>query len=439
MHDAAVILGLIIVSGLFSSAELALVSARRPRLKALAESGHRGARAALALLDDPTRLLSTVQTGITLVGILTGVYTGAAYSAQLAAWITATYPPAAPYAREIAYAAVVVLMTYITLVVGELIPKRLAMAHADRWAVAVAIPMQVVARIGSPLVWLLQFSTETLLKLVPKGGSNQSAVTDDDVRALATEGMQTGALHRHEAEMIDSVLRLADRSIGSIMVPRGDILWLDVNEPVNTLWDEASRSGHARFLLCRGELEQLIGVISLANLGEALRRGALDVDTDVQPPLHVPESISIFKLLETFRRSSVHLGIVTNEYGGIEGLVTPADILKAIAGDMPEMGSRDVAGATQRDDGSWLIDGHLSIHETERLLSRKDLARGDNYNTMAGFVLWHLGRMPVAGEKLAWRDLSIEVVDMDGLVIDKLLVMPRAAQGLHAGQEAPRS
>jgi putative hemolysin len=435
MHDAAVILGLIIISGLFSSAELALVSARKPRLKALADSGHRGARAAVALLDDPTRLLSTVQTGITLVGILTGVYTGAAYSAQLSTWITATYPPAGPYAKEIAYAAVVVLMTYITLVVGELVPKRLAMAHADRWAITVAIPMQVVARIGSPLVWLLRFSTEALLRLLPKGGSSQSAVTDDDVRALATEGMQTGALHRHEAEMIDSVLRLADRSIGSIMVPRGDILWLDVNEPVNTLWDEASRSGHARFLLCRGELEQLIGVISLANLGEALRRGALDVDADVQPPLHVPESISIFKLLETFRRSSVHLGVVTNEYGGIEGLVTPADILKAIAGDMPEMGSRDVAGATQRDDGSWLIDGHLSIHETERLLARKDLARGDNYNTMAGFVLWHLGRMPVAGEKLAWRDLSIEVIDMDGLVIDKLLVMPRAAQGLHAGQE----
>jgi putative hemolysin len=234
--------------------------------------------------------------------------------------------------------------------------------------------------------------------------------------------------------MIDSVLRLADRSIEAIMVPRGDILWLDVNEPVATLWDEARRSGHARFLLCRGELEQLIGVISLANLGEALRRGAIDPEIDVQQPLHVPESISIFKLLETFRRSSVHLGVVTNEYGGIEGLVTPADILKAIAGDLPEMGSRDSAGAQQREDGSWLMDGHLAIHEAERVLARRDLSRGENYNTMAGFVLWHLGRMPVPGEKLAWRDLSIEVVDMDGLVIDKLLVEPRSAQGLRAGQ-----
>jgi putative hemolysin len=283
-------------------------------------------------------------------------------------------------------------------------------------------------------VWLLQRSTNALLKLIPGVGGRQSEVTDDDVRALATEGMQTGALHKLEAEMVDSVLRLADRSISTIMVPRGDILWLDISEPVNTLWDEARRSGHARFLLCRGELEQLIGVISLANLGEALRRGVIDQEVDVQPPLHVPESISIFRLLETFRRASVHLGVVTNEYGGIEGLVTPADILKAIAGDWPEMGSRDAAGAVQRDDGSWLIDGHLSIHEAERALARKDLARGDNYNTMAGFVLWHLGRMPVPGEKLAWRDLSIEVIDMDGLVIDKLLVQPRSAQGLRAGQ-----
>ena len=205
---------------------------------------------------------------------------------------------------------------------------------------------------------------------------------------------------------------------------------------MTTLWDEARKSGHARFLLCHGELEQLIGVISLANLGEALRRGKLDPDTDVQPPLHVPEGISVLKLLETFRRSSVHLGVVTNEYGGIEGLVTPADILKAIAGELPELGSRDSASAQLRDDGSWLVDGHLPIYEAERLLGRKDLARGDNYHTMAGFVLWHLGRLPVQGEKMAWRDLTIEVVDMDGLVIDRLLIKRREAQALRAGATA---
>ena len=431
MHEAAVILGLIFLNGLFASAELALVSARQTRLKTLAEQGHRGARAALALLEDPTRLLSSVQIGITLVGILTGVYSGAAYSAEVAQWIS-RYPLLQPYAEELAFGAIVVVMTYVSLVLGELVPKRLALAHADRWATLVAVPMQFVAKFGAPLVWLLQRSTDAILKLLPKASAAQTSVTDDDVRALAAEGLQKGGLHRHEAEMIDSVLRLADRGIDSIMVPRGDILWLDINEPVATLWDEARRSGHARFLLCRGELEQLLGVISLANLGEALRRGHIELELDAQPALHVPESISVFKLLETFQRSSVHLGVVTNEYGGIEGLVTPADILKAIAGDMPEMGSRDAASLVQREDGSWLIDGHLPVHEAERALGRRDLAR-DDYNTMAGVVRWQLGRMRGAGEKLAWRDLSIEVVDMDGLVIDKLLVQRRSAQGLRSG------
>ncbi len=437
MHEAAVILGLILLNGLFASAELALVSARRPRLQALADQGHRGARAALALLDDPTRLLSSVQIGITLVGILTGVYSGAAYSAQLSA-VLAQYPSLAPYAEELAFGAIVVVMTYVSLVLGELVPKRLAMAHADRWAMFVALPMHWVATGGAPVVWLLQRSTETLLRILPSAGASQGAITDDDVRALASEGMRKGAIHQHEAEMIDSVLRLADRKVDSIMVPRGDILWLDAGEPVQALWDEARRSGHARFLLCRDELEQLIGVVTLASLGEALRRGELDPDTDVQPPLHVPEGISVLKLLETFRRSSVHLAVVTNEYGGIEGLVTPADILKAIAGEWPEMGSRDSAGAFQREDGSWLMDGHLPIYEAERILGRKDMASGDSYHTLAGFMMWHLGRLPQQGEKLAWRDLAVEVVDMDGLTVDKLLVSRREAQALRAGQGAER-
>jgi putative hemolysin len=435
VHEALVILGLIALNGLFASAELALVSARRPRLRALAAEGHRGAKAALALLEEPTRLLSTVQVGITVVGIFTGVYSGAAYTDDLERVLSRS-PLLAEYARQIAFGAIVVIMTYVSLVLGELAPKRLAMAHADRWAMLVSLPMQALARFGAPLVWILQKSTDAILVLVPGAKASQHSVTDDDVRALVAEGMMGGAIAKHEMEMIDSVLRLADRSIDSIMVPRGDILWLDCTENVGQLWDEARKSGHARFLLCRGELEQLIGVITLASLGEALRRGHIDMDADVQPPLHVPQGISILKLLETFRRSSVHLGVVTNEYGGIEGLVTPADILKAIAGELPEMGSRESAMVQTREDGSLLVDGHLPIYEAERALGRNDLARGDSYHTMAGFVLWHLGRLPVQGEKMAWRDLSIEVVDMDGLVIDKLLVSRRATQGLKAGASA---
>jgi putative hemolysin len=432
VRQAAVIIGLLILNGLFASAELALVSARRTRLRSRAAEGNPGARAALQLLADPTRMLSASQLGITVVSIFTGVFSGDAYAPQLETWLS-QYPSIAPYAKELAFGSIVAIMTYVSLVFGELAPKRLALAHADRWAMLVAIPTQVLARVGTPIVWLLQKSTDAVLMLVPATKASHSSVNDDDVRALVAEGMMGGAIQRHEMEMIDSVLRLADRSIDSIMVPRGDILWLDAGEPVGVLWDEARRSGHARFLLCRGELEQLIGVVTLASLGEALRRGHIDLDVDAQPPLHVPQGISILKLLETFRRSSVHLGVVTNEYGGIEGLVTPADILKAIAGELPEMGSRESAMIQTREDGSWLVDGHMPIYEAERALGRKDLARGDNYHTMAGFVLWHLGRLPVQGEKMAWRDLTIEVIDMDGLVIDKLLIARRSPQGLKAG------
>jgi putative hemolysin len=277
----------------------------------------------------------------------------------------------------------------------------------------------------APLVWLLQTSTEAVTKLLPMTSAPQTSITEDEVRALISTGAKEGVFLRREKELIEGVLRLADRSVESIMVPRGDIIWLDLNAPLEELWAEARESGHARFLLCEGDLEQLIGVITLADLGEALRLGRLDREQHVRGPLHIPSSVSLLKLLELFQGASVHVAIVTDEYGGIRGLATPADILKAIAGELPEMGSREQAGAVQREDGSWLVDGHLSIHEAERYLERSDLAHGENYHTVAGFVLWHLGRLPVSGEKLSWRDLQFEVVDMDGTRIDKVMIFRR--------------
>ena len=282
--------------------------------------------------------------------------------------------------------------------------------------------MTWVAKIASPLVSLLQVSTEAVTKLLPFESAGQSSVTEDDLRALVATGRQQGVLHRRERELIERVLLLADRSVESAMVPRGDIVWLDVNEPVEALWDEARTSGHARFLVCDGALEHLLGVVTLADIGEALREGRFDRQKYLRPPLYVPITISLLRLLDTFRTSSVHLAIVADEYGGIEGIATPADVLKAIAGEISDLGSRERAGATRRDDGAWLLDGHLSIHEFQQLLDRNDLARGDEYHTVAGLVLWHLGRLPVAGEKLRYRDLDIEVVDMDGPRIDKLSI-----------------
>jgi putative hemolysin len=423
--DAAIIVGLVLVNGFFAGSELALVSARKARLRARAERGRRGARVALELLANPTRLLSTVQIGITLVGILTGVYSGAVFAGDLAA-VLRSIPWFAAYADEAAFAIIVMLVTYLSLILGELVPKRVALAHAETLAAAVAIPMMWVARVASPLVWLLQVSTDAVTKLLPLGIAPQASITEDEIRALIAAGAKEGVFHRREEEMIDGVLRLADRPVESVMVPRGDIIWLDASAPLQELWTEARASGHSRFLLCDGELERLIGVIRLADLGEALRLGAPDLAPYGRAPLHVPPSVSLLRLLELFRESSVHMAVVTDEYGSIEGLATHSDILKAIAGELGDLGSRERAEAVRREDGSWLMDGQLGIHEAERVLQRSDLAHGDDYYTIGGFVLWHLGRVPVAGETLTWRDLRIEVVDMDGPRIDKILIGSRA-------------
>ena len=423
--QATIIVGLILVNGFFAGSELALVAARKTRLRARAEQGHRGAMTALKLLDNPTRLLSSIQIGITLVGILTGVYSGAVFAEDLAAvlrrlaWLV-------PYAEETAFALIVVLVTYLSLILGELVPKRIALAHAETLAEFVSVPMLWVARVAAPLVWLLQVSTEAVAKLLPLTSAPQVSVTEDELSALISAGTKEGVFHRREKEMIDGVLRLADRRIESVMVPRGDIIWLNAKAPLEELWSEARASGHSRFLVCDGDFEKLLGMITLADLGEALRLGRLDLDRHLRPPRHMPAGISVLRLLELFLESNVHLAIVTNEYGDIEGLVTPADILKVIAGELPEMGSRERAEAIRREDGSWLMDGQLGIYEAERVLERTDLAQDDNYHTIAGFLLWHFGRLPVVGESLVWRDLRFEVVDMDERRIDKVLISPQS-------------
>lgn len=432
--EAAVVVALVLVNGFFAASELALVSARKARLRVRADRGQKGARVALQLLENPTRLLSSIQIGITLVGILTGVYSGAVFAEHLAL-VLARFEVIAPYAYELAFGVVVVVITYLSLILGELVPKRIALAHAETIASFVAIPMTWVARIAAPLVWLLQVSTDAVTRLIPSQSVAQASVTEDEVRALIAAGTKEGVFQLGEKELIEGVLRLADRSVESVMVPRGDIIWLDANEPLEKLWDEARASGHTRFPLCDGELEQLIGVITLADLGEALRKGRLDREQHVRPPLHVPPSLSVLRLLDVYRESGVHFAIVTGEYGEIEGLVVPVDVLRAIVGALPELSTPEREAAVRRPDGSWLVDGQFGIHDLERLLGRNDLAHADDYHTLAGFILWRLGRLPTAGETLDWRDLRFEIIDMDGPRIDKVLLTQRAAQELPAAEE----
>jgi putative hemolysin len=418
--EIGVILLLVLLNGFFSMSEMALVSSKRSRLQALAEQGRSGAKSALALLEDPTTFLSAVQIGITLIGLVTGVYSGATLAARLAEMLLPFGVPPA-YAENVSFVVVVVLVTYVSLIIGELVPKRVALSHAETLAVHVAPIMRVFAKTMAPGVWLLRSTVNLVLRILPVSSAPQAAVTEDDVRALVAEGTHAGVFLASERRLLEGVLALADRKVGSIMIPRQDVIWLDLDEPLETLWQQAKDSGHARFLVARGKLDNLLGMITLADLSEAVHGGKLDVERSLQPPLHIPDSISVLQLLDQFQRSSTHLAIVTDEYGDIEGITTPIDILKAIAGELPELGSRERADAQQRADGSWLIDGHMPIEELQRRLGRRDMA-GRDYHTVAGFVLARLGRIPKAGDTLTWRDLKIEIMDMDGVRIDKVLL-----------------
>jgi putative hemolysin len=418
--EIGVILLLLLLNGFFSMSEMALVSAKRSRLQALAEQGKSGAKSALSLLEDPTSFLSSVQIGITLLTFVTGLYSGATLAAPLAAKLLPLGIPA-QYADRVSIAVVVVFVTYVSLIIGELVPKRVALTHAESLAIHVAPVMRIFAKAMAPGVAILRASVNLVLRILPVSSAPQAAVTEDDVRALVAEGTRAGVFHASERRLLEGVMALADRKVGSIMVPRQDVIWLDIEEPLEQLWQQAKDSGHARFLVARGKLDALLGMVTLADLTEVIHRGKLDPERDLQPPLHIPDSISVLQLLDQFQKSSTHLAIVTDEYGEIEGITTPIDILKAIAGELPELGSRERPDALQRNDGSWLIDGHMPIEELQRRLGRRDMA-GRDYHTVAGFVLARLGRIPKAGDTLTWRDLRVEIMDMDGVRIDKVLL-----------------
>jgi magnesium and cobalt exporter, CNNM family len=424
LSEVLVILLLLLVNGFFALSEMALVSAKRSRLQAAADQGRVGARTALALMDDPTTLLSSIQIYITLISMVTGVYSGATLAEQLGVVLTKAGVPT-QFAEESAFVVVVLIVTFVSLIIGELVPKRVALTHAETLAIHVAPIMRLLATLMAPLVWLLRMSVNAVLRILPLSSAPAAAVTEDDVRALVAEGTRAGVFLASERRLLEGVMALADRKVGSIMIPRQDIIWLEIDEHLDTLWQRAKDSGHARFLVARGKLDNLLGMITLADLSEAWHRGRLDPDKDLEPPLHVPDSISVLQLLDQFQKSSTHLAIVTDEYGEIEGITTPIDILKAIAGELPELGSRERPEAIQRADGSWLVDGHLSIEELQRRLGRRDMI-GRDYQTVAGFVLARLGRIPRASDTLTWRDLKIEIMDMDGVRIDKVLLSPTA-------------
>jgi len=418
------------VNGLFAMAELSLFSARGTRLKQLAKEGSRGARAALRLLDDPTRFLSTVQFYITMIGVLAGVYSGVQFAEPLAAWLAGfdALVPVAEYLDTAAYAIVVVGVTFLSLIVGELVPKRWALTNPEAIASRLAPLMETFAIISKPFVWVLQGSTELVSRALGIRTTTNRAVSEEEIRSMIAEATHTGIFHVAEHQMIEGVLRLPDRTVRSIMVPRGDVIWLDAADSRETVWNAVRTSGHSRYPVCRGQLDELVGIAMTGDLAEWLgNREAGELAARVHAPLIVHESTRILRLLELFRESKVHFAVIVDEHGSIEGVVTPSDILTAIAGELPEAANEEPAEAVARDDSSWLIDGGMSIDDVERLLKGGNMRSGDDYTTLAGFVLAQLGHLPTTGESFRWRGLRFEVVDLDGRRIDKLLVQ-RLAQ-----------
>jgi putative hemolysin len=425
-----ILVALVLVNGLFAMAELALFSSRATRLKQLAKEGSLGARAAVRLLDDPTRFLSTVQFYITLIGVLAGVYSGARFAGPLAAWLARfeQLAPVAGYLDTTAYGVVVVGVTFLSLIIGELVPKRWALTNPEVIASRLAPLMEALAIVSKPFVWVLQGSTELVSRLLGMRTTSNRSVSEEEIRSMIAEATHTGIFHVAEHQMIEGVLRLPDRTVRSIMVPRGDVVWLDAADGREAVWNAVRTSGHSRYPVCRGQLDELVGVVMTGDLAEWLgNREAGDLAARAHAPLIVHESTRILRLLELFRESKMHFAVIVDEHGSIEGVVTPSDILTAIAGELPEAASEEPAEAVARDDSSWLVDGGMSIDDVERLLKGGNMRSGDDYTTLAGFVLAQLGHLPATGESFRWRGLRFEVVDMDGRRIDKLLVQ-RLAQ-----------
>jgi putative hemolysin len=423
--EIVLLVALILLNGVFAMSEIALVTARRARLAKSADEGDAAAAAAIRLHDEPTRFLSTVQVGITSIGILSGIIGEAALAAPLAAWLQSLGLDA-EVGGVAATALVVVVITYVSIVVGELVPKRIGQFNPEGIARRVARPMQFLSLLARPFVRLLSVSTDALLRLLGKQAAPQEGVIEEEIHALLEEGSETGAIEQQEREMVRNVFRLDERHIHSLMIPRADIVWLDTTLPLAENLARVAASEHSRFPVCKGSLDEVLGIVSARQLlDQTLKGGQPDLSAQLMPAVYVPESLTGMDLLEQFRASDAHMVLVIDEYGEINGLVTLQDVLEAVTGEFKPRNLEE-AWAVQRADGSWLLDGLIPIPELKDRLDLRQLPEEDRgrYHTLSGLVMWLSGRLPQTGDVLTWENWRLEVVDLDGKRIDKVLATP---------------
>ncbi len=424
--EILIILLLPIANAIFVMSEMAIVSARKVRLQNMASQGDAKARVALQLANAPNQFLAIVQVGITLIIIISGAFGEAAIGKRIAPLLS-YIPWLKPYSDAIASTIAVVCITYLTLVIGELVPKRLALNNPEKIAASVAIPMQMFARVASPIVYLLSNSTDLVVRLLGVQPSTAPQVTEEEIKVLIEQGTEAGMFEEAEQDMVERVFRLGDRRVSALMTPRPDMVWLDLEDSSEVNRQKMLDSGHSKFPVCRGGLDNVLGIVQVTDLlFRCLASLPLDLTVSLQQPLFVPESTRGLKVLELFKQTGTHIALVVDEYGVIQGLVTLKDMLEEIVGDLPSIEQQEDPLAVQREDGSWLLDGMLSVEEFLELFGIGDLSEEQRgtYHTLGGFVIMNLGRIPSATDRFEWNRLRFEVMDMDGNRVDKVLVTP---------------
>jgi putative hemolysin len=426
-----IIIALIFANGLFAMAEIAIVSARKARLQQRAEDGDARAKIALELANSPSQFLSTVQIGITLVGILAGAFGGATIADKLApelnriSWI-------APRGGAVSLSLVVLGITFLSLIIGELVPKQIALQHAERISAALAPAMRTLAWVASPLVHLLSLSTQLVLRIFGIKASTETSVTEEEIKLMIEQGTQEGVFKPTEQVMVERVFRLGDRTVNAIMTPRPDVVWLDLNEPVEETQRKITSDTHTHYPVAEGQIDRIIGMVNSKDLlSQNLACRPIDLRSVVRPALFIPESMSSLDVLERFKKKRTHVAFVIDEHGGFQGLVTTSDILEAIVGDIPMPDElAEEAEIIRREDGSWLVDGKVLADELKELLLADDLPFEEEnlYQTLGGLMMAFLDRIPKSGDHFDWNGFRFEVVDMDGHRVDKVLIKPLAPE-----------
>ncbi|MBZ2209767.1 hemolysin family protein [Massilia soli] len=428
--EIALLFGLILLNGAFAMAEIALVTARKGRLSKLAEAGDMGAKAAVQLGDDPTKFMSTVQIGITSIGVLNGIVGEATLAKPFAAWLQ-SLGMAIPVSEYVATGLVVVTITYFSIVLGELVPKRLAQISPEPLARIASRPMLLLALVAKPFVLMLSASTQLVLRLLRVKDSGRQVVTEEELHMMLEEGSDAGVIEQHEHKMVRNVFRLDDRQIASFMVPRSEVVYFDADQDLETNLQRFGSSPHSRFPVVRSGWDNILGVASARQmLAQSLRAGAPDLVADLSPPVFVPESLSGMELLEQFKANGAQLAFIVNEYGEVQGIVTLQDMMEAITGEFKTQHAED-SWAVQREDGSWLLDGLIPIHDLKDCLNISTVPEEERgrYHTLSGMLMLLLGDMPKTADSCVWGDWRFEIVDLDGLRIDKVLASRIAASG----------